>query len=338
MSFGGLLDGLELGDGAVSTGFCVSVGWPVTSPGFDEGDMPGSLRVVPVEGDAGRETLPLVSELPLLLEPVSLVPDALPEEAPEFGLAGVVGLVFVSFDDGVSEGELRCIELVSLELLPWLLFLWCFLCFLWVVVVVVVSSVLEDLSEGLADDELSLPMPVDVEAEPVEGVALDDVSWVELDLSSGSRVFELPLSELGVEFADGLLLGSELLLFAVFDELPGSALLFWSAGSVAEPLSSVVPLFGFTEPLRVSLVPVPVLVVLVCARAPNAISAAASAVPMIFIEPPWLCTGRSGDSNPKIQPTGARPTKPRKGNRPVGRSLFGADRGHDGRRRRLRVP
>src|SRR5207248_8311762 len=54
---------LSLGDdlsvGAVSTGFCVSVGWPVTSPGFD---IPGSLvaGVSPVgEGDAGRATLPL---------------------------------------------------------------------------------------------------------------------------------------------------------------------------------------------------------------------------------------------------------------------------------------
>jgi len=42
-SFGWLLDGLSEGAGAVSTGFCVSVGWPVTSPGRE--DMPGSFEV-----------------------------------------------------------------------------------------------------------------------------------------------------------------------------------------------------------------------------------------------------------------------------------------------------
>jgi len=48
-----------LPEGAVSTGFCVSVGWPVTSPGRD--DMPGSL-LAPLSsvvlGAGGRATLP----------------------------------------------------------------------------------------------------------------------------------------------------------------------------------------------------------------------------------------------------------------------------------------
>ncbi|MCA1827364.1 MAG: hypothetical protein LC689_10565 [Myxococcales bacterium] len=49
----------------VSTGFCVSVGWPLTSPGF-EAALPVVLPVsgVVVLGAAGRWTLPLVSLLP----------------------------------------------------------------------------------------------------------------------------------------------------------------------------------------------------------------------------------------------------------------------------------
>jgi hypothetical protein len=49
-----------LPEGAVSTGFWVSVGWPVTSPGRD--DMPGSLFVPlsSVLGAGGRATLPAV--------------------------------------------------------------------------------------------------------------------------------------------------------------------------------------------------------------------------------------------------------------------------------------
>src|SRR6267378_2065096 len=46
-----------LPEGAVSAGFCVSVGWPVTSPGRD--DIPGSLFAsLPVLGAGGRATLP----------------------------------------------------------------------------------------------------------------------------------------------------------------------------------------------------------------------------------------------------------------------------------------
>src|SRR5712664_761350 len=48
-----------LPEGAVSTGFCVSVGWPVTSPGCE--DIPGSL-LAPLSwgvlGAGGRATLP----------------------------------------------------------------------------------------------------------------------------------------------------------------------------------------------------------------------------------------------------------------------------------------
>jgi hypothetical protein len=48
-----------LPEGALSTGFCVSVGWPVTSPGRD--DIPGSfagLLSSVVLGAGGRATLP----------------------------------------------------------------------------------------------------------------------------------------------------------------------------------------------------------------------------------------------------------------------------------------
>jgi hypothetical protein len=261
-----VLDGLSPGAGAVSTGFWVSVGWPVTSPGRE--DMPGSLDVPwspVVPGAAGREMLPelpwslelpvalplvvpelvepvldptepLVPELvpsePLLLEPVS-VPDVV--ELVEPGAAGVVGLVLLSSAGGVSDGEVRvwCIELVSLELRPWpcLCFLWCFF-----EVLVAVSSLLLDevepltaessLSVALLVDELSLPMPVLVELEPVDGFALDESSLLDELLSDGKVVFDVDVSELGVELLEGLLLGRLLLLLAVFPELPGSALLF----------------------------------------------------------------------------------------------------------------
>ena len=151
---------------------------------------------------------------PLFDAPVSL--------GVELGNAGVVGLVFVSSAEGVSDGEVRarCIELVSSVERPWPDFLLCFLLFLWTVVLLVASS------DGVALFELSLPMPVEVEAPPVEGVALEDVSRVEWLESSGSLLFAVEVSLLGVVFALGLLLGSEVLLLAVFDEVPGSALLF----------------------------------------------------------------------------------------------------------------
>ncbi|HEY5675644.1 MAG TPA: hypothetical protein VIR81_02595 [Myxococcales bacterium] len=257
-------------------------------------------------------TEPLAPELvpsePALLEPVSV------PEVVLFGSAGVVADEL--FEDELSGGEVRCIALVSLELRPWP----CFLCFLWAFfagVLLVASSLLPDEVEPLIAesslftplDELSLPMPVLEELEPVDGLALEESSLLDELLSDGSVVFEVDVSELGVELLDGLLLGRLLLLLAVFDELPGSALLFWFEGSVAVPLSSVVWLFG-VEVVLVSLVPLPVDV---CARAPNAISASASAIPMIFIEPPWLCSDRSGDSGARIQPSRARAAEARRG-------------------------
>jgi hypothetical protein len=226
---------LSPGAGAVSTGFCVSVGWPVTSPGRE--DMPGSLDVPwspVVLGAAGRATLPeapwsleLPVALPLVLEPVS-EPEVL-----ESGAAGVAGLVLLSSAAGVSDGEARCIALVSLELRPWPCL--CFLCF-FAEVLLVESSLVPDevepltveslFSVALLLEELSLPIPVLVELEPVEGFALDESSLLDELLSAGRVVFEVDVSELGVELLEGLLLGRLLLLLAVFDELPGSALLF----------------------------------------------------------------------------------------------------------------
>jgi hypothetical protein len=208
-----------------------------------------------------------VAEPPVVLpeaEPLALEPVSVPEVV-LLGAAGVVGLALVVSDDGVSDGEVRvwCIELVSLEVRP------CppcfFLCFLCAELPLVASSLLplgvEPLMPAelpaLAPDELSLPMPVLVEPAPTEGLALDESSFVEELVSSGLRVLLVEVSLLGAELAEGLLLGSDLLLLLVLDELPGRALLFWSAGSVAVPLSSVVWLLGVLVVL-VSLVPVPV--------------------------------------------------------------------------------
>ena len=254
MSFGGLLEGLSPGFGAVSTGFCVSVGWPVTSPGFE--DMPGSV-VVPwsplVLGAAGRATLPEVpwSALPLLepvaepvvefepevpseplllelepMEPLALDPVSVPD---------VVELLLLSSADGAPSGEVRvrCIELVSLELRPWPC-LWCFLCFFCTEVSLVASSLLPDLAEPLTAesslselfDEVSFPIAVLLELEPVEGVALEELSLLDALLSDGSVDLEVEVSEPGVVLLDGLLLGSVELLLAELPELPGSALLF----------------------------------------------------------------------------------------------------------------
>ncbi|HEY6908965.1 MAG TPA: hypothetical protein VI356_06330 [Myxococcales bacterium] len=101
-------------------------------------------------------------------------------------------------------------------------------------VLLVASSLLPDEVEPLIAesslftplDELSLPMPVLEELEPVDGLALEESSLLDELLSDGRVVFEVDVSELGVELLDGLLLGRLLLLLAVFDELPGSALLF----------------------------------------------------------------------------------------------------------------
>jgi hypothetical protein len=139
-------------------------------------------------------------------------------------------------------------------------FLWCFFAFF----------------SDLVLSELSLPIPVLVEAPPPLGTALDEAGF---EVSSGGFGVFASVSLAGAELAAGLLLGREVLLEEVLDELPGRALLFWFAGSVAVPLSSVVGLFGVEV----------VLVSLFCARAANADRAIASAaIPMIFIEPPWL--------------------------------------------------
>ncbi len=152
---------------------------------------------------------------PLLPEP-ELVPSApLPDlvSLPEVVESGVAELLLVSPAAGVSV-RVWCIELVSPELRPspCLCFLWCFFAG------VVASSLLPD--------EVSLPMPVLLGLEPVEGFALEESSLLDELLSEGRVDLEVAVSELGVELLEGLLLGSAVLLLPVFAELPGSALLF----------------------------------------------------------------------------------------------------------------
>jgi len=189
------------------------------------------------------------------------------------------------------------------------------LCFFCTEVSLVASSLLPDEVEPLTAEssllfeELSFPMAVLLALPLVEGVALEELSLLDALLSDGRVDLEVEVSELGVVLLDGLLLGSVELLLAELPELPGSALLFWSDGRVAVPLLSVVWLLGVLLVL-VSLVPLPVDV---CARAPNATSASASAIPMIFIEPPWLCSDRSGDSGARIQPSRARAAEAQRG-------------------------
>jgi hypothetical protein len=221
----------ELSLGAVSIGLAVSVGWPLTSPGFE--DIPGSLLGVSLEGLglAGRDTLPAVpwsvlEEEPALprvslAEPLLLEPVSVPEVVGLAGEAGVVGLALVSSEGGVPEGEVpvRCMLLGSLR--PCESVFLCFFTFFFVVVVV----------------------ELEIEESPLELR-----SW-----SCGvfAAVSPLPAGEL----AEGLLLGSVWLVESAFEELPGSALLFWSAGSVAVPFCSVVWVLVVVV---VSLVPVPV--------------------------------------------------------------------------------
>jgi hypothetical protein len=250
--------------------------------------LPGVVSEVPVP------TLPRVSlDVPVVAPGAVAEPEALPaveeevslfeEELSLFVDPEALGLVFVSSAGGVSDGvAVRCIVLESLR--PCAL---AFLCFFAFLPCVAVEPETESVSLPCADIplavsfELSFPTPVAVDAPPRLGTALDDVSRFE-ELSGCVCDDFLSLSALGVGFAARLLLGSELLLDEAFDELPGRALLFWSAGSEAVPLSSVVWLFGVVVVLRLSLVPVPVLV---CARAPKAESTRASAeVTMILIQ------------------------------------------------------
>jgi hypothetical protein len=200
--------GWPLGEAAgslLSAGFCVSVGWPVTSPGRE--DIPGS-RLVPllssvVLGLAGRATLPdeLVSvegltlprvsvaepevAEPVLDEPVLDVPE-LVDPVPDVPLApcgaeGEAGLVFVSSADGVSDGEVfaRCMLLSPLR--P------CELRLLFLIFLSFDDELGTDSVELPAAasplftlPELSLPTPVETEAPPRLGTALDDVSRFEL--------------------------------------------------------------------------------------------------------------------------------------------------------------
>jgi len=215
-SFGWLPEeGESPGAGAVSTGFWVSVGWPVTSPGRD--DMPGSLLPSFVGlGLAGRETLP--EEAESVLEAPGPVRVSVADPAPEpvsvpevvglFGAAGLAGLVFVSSAFGVPEGEVRvrCIPLDPLR--PWAPgFLWCFFAFL---------PLFED---GLEIDSFPLPLA----AAPLL-TSFESRFEVLSGCSCGDFAAVSPPG--GEVLAAGSLLGSVLLLDEVFDELPGRALLF----------------------------------------------------------------------------------------------------------------
>jgi hypothetical protein len=92
------------GAGAVSVGFPVSAGWPLTSPGRD--DMPGSFFVSLV-GLAGRATLP---DAPWSAGGGRLRV-SVAEVVGMLGAAGVVELVLFWSTGGVSDGEVRCMEL-----------------------------------------------------------------------------------------------------------------------------------------------------------------------------------------------------------------------------------
>ena len=312
----------------LSTGFCVSVGWPVTSPGRD--DMPGSL-LVPllssvVLGVEGRATLPAVSlELGELTPPrvsvvgAGLVPTApplfaapvsVPDVVGLLGEAGVVGLVLLSSAGGVSEGEVRVRCMAPAPPRPCDLLRLFFLIFLSGDELGTDSVELPAAALPLTAPELSLPTPVLVEAAPPLGAALEDVSRFELLSGCDCPDFAL-VSEDGAEFVAGLLLGSEVFVLEVFEDWPGRALLFWSAGSVAEPLSSVVWLFEVVVVLVLSLVPVPVDV---WARAPNALSARANAAMAMSFKVGLLgCSGDGGDSRSGILPTRAREPEARRG-------------------------
>ena len=226
---------------SLSTGFCVSVGWPVTSPGFD--DMPGSLAgalplpvVEPVSGAvvlgaAGCCALPL-----LVVESAGgfMLSDGLAVSAGAFRLplesegagAATLPLVLPALVSGVAGVvvRVRCMLLDSLLLRPWPLWWWCFLCLMTVVSV--------ELSLGAAVVALSLAMPSLGAAGAAAEVGLS------LGAVVGGRAVALPL---------------------------------WLFVVAAVPLSSPV-VFGAAG-FVVVLVPV---VLVVCARAPNAERARAS--------------------------------------------------------------
>src|SRR5438067_4444442 len=248
--------------------------------------MPGS-RLGPwlssvVLGLAGRATLPEVpwSAGGLTLSRVSfVVPVVL------CGADGEAGLVFVSSADGVSDGEVFALCMLLSPLRPCEARR-CFLIFLSFEDELGTDSVALPAADSplFTLPELSLPTPVDCDAPPRLGTALDEVSRFEESSGCAWWVFLESVSAGGVALLAGLLLGRLLFDDEEFEELPGRALLFWSAGRTALPLSSVDWLFGVAV-LRVSLVPVPVAV---CARAPNAASTSANAAAaMIFMESPY---------------------------------------------------
>ena len=257
--------GYLLGDWLVgwfwSIGFCVSVGWPVTSPGFD--DIPGSLLgalpvVEPVSGVVvlGAAGCCTLSDGSLLLSDglaLSAGWFRLPLESEGAGAATlplvlVSLLVLVSGAAGVVR-VLRCMLLDSLLLRPWPLWR-CFLCLMTVVLSVVL---LPELSLGAAELPLAVALSLGA-AELSLAVALSlgaagAVAEVELSLGAGAwgRAVALPL---------------------------------WPFFIPADPLSS--PVLG-AEGLVAGLVVVLLSVLLVVwARAPNAARARASALMAMF--------------------------------------------------------
>jgi len=194
--------------------------------------MPGS-RFVPllssvVLGLAGRATLPdePCSAGGLTLSRVSFVVPVL-----LCGADGEAGLVFVSSADGVSDGEVFALCMVLSPLRPCEVRL-CFLIFLSLEDELGTDSV--ELPAAFSPlftlPELSLPTPVEVEAAPRLGTALEELSGggevsFEPRPSCGWWVFE-PVSAGVAELLAGLLLGRLLFDDEVFEELPGRALLF----------------------------------------------------------------------------------------------------------------
>jgi hypothetical protein len=272
-------------DGAVSTGFCVSVGCPLTSPGFDV-DMPGSVRFVPVaelsvlvEGLAGRATLPLeVSDpddggvrSPLFVSFVSLVSFVSEVEEPELTLP-----VPAAFDPAVVSSPLvlvvRLASLVDLcmslePLRPCADFaLWCLLAFRSAASDSSVRAFFEAVSFGF----VATFEPAVVSFEPAPVVWL-----VELFVLSFGIAAVLLLSS---EVLPPLVLRlPELPVLPVTPDLLEVLLFLLSLGRAFEPLSSDgAVVLGL------------LVLLLVWARAPNAIraSARADAVKIFIREPP----------------------------------------------------
>ena len=92
----------------MSIGFWVSVGWPLTSPGFD--DMPGSFLASVVEGLAGRATLP---DAPGSCdgETVAVEPLSVPE------VVGLLGAVYAPEAEAVRPASSR--QLPGYQLPVW---------------------------------------------------------------------------------------------------------------------------------------------------------------------------------------------------------------------------